>query len=239
MDDPTPSLTQALSVQFAGPRRAWIRDLYALDATLGRIAIQGLSHEVAHVKLDWWREELTRLQQGEPRHPRTQALHQHSPKDPLYLCLDDRLTAVEFELVGFAPTSVAELLTLIDRSHGAVQRLLALSLGGADAATLSHVGLSLGRGLGLRDWLLKSRATDDLPQATVRDLAISTLNDATNALPKSAHPLQRHGLVQAALAQAQLNAAERSASRQTPTALSQWWRAFKTARAAQLTGASP
>ncbi len=237
MDDSIPSLTQALSVQFAGAKRIWIKDVYALDAALARIATQGLSHDVAHVKLDWWREELTRLQQGEPRHPRSQALHQHSPKDPLYLCWDDRLTAVEFELVGFEPSSVPELLTLIDRSHGALQRLLASSLGGADASTLSHVGLSLGRGLGLRDWLLKPTATDGLPQDTLLSLATSTLDDAVNALPKRAHAAQRHALVQAALAHAQLSALSHGRGHLTPTALSHWWRAFKTARAAQLTGA--
>ncbi len=236
MTDLSTPLTQALSVQFAGPSRAWLKDLYALDATLGQIGRQGLAHEVAHVKLDWWREEITRLQQGEPRHPCTQALHAHRPKNPLYLRFDERLTAVEFELVGFAPTALAELLTWVDRSHGALQRLIAVSLGGADPVTLSRAGLSLGRGLGLRDWLIRAEVSEELSRDGLLDLATQSLDDAIGALPPSAHRAQRHGLVQATLARAQLHAA-RDPSRGAPGALSQYWRAFKTARAAQSTGA--
>ncbi|MBM4192547.1 MAG: hypothetical protein FJ196_05775 [Gammaproteobacteria bacterium] len=34
----------------------------------------GLDHAVAHTRLEWWSEELTRLSQGSPRHPLTREL---------------------------------------------------------------------------------------------------------------------------------------------------------------------
>lgn len=47
----------------------------------------GLEHSVAHARLEWWNDELTRLAQGSPRHPATRVLassaleHNTTPPD--------------------------------------------------------------------------------------------------------------------------------------------------------------
>lgn len=51
------------------PRRAALQTLLALVDELGVGLERGLDHGVAHLRLQWWEEELLRFQQGQPRHP--------------------------------------------------------------------------------------------------------------------------------------------------------------------------
>ena len=48
--------------------------LCALEREIGASLRAGLDHQVAHARLDWWREECARLAQGEPAHPLTREL---------------------------------------------------------------------------------------------------------------------------------------------------------------------
>ena len=48
--------------------------LCALEREIGASLRAGVDHEVAHARLDWWREECARLARGEPAHPLTREL---------------------------------------------------------------------------------------------------------------------------------------------------------------------
>jgi len=48
--------------------------LCELEAAVSESLRPGLDHQVAHVRLAWWREEFGRLARGEPAHPLTQAV---------------------------------------------------------------------------------------------------------------------------------------------------------------------
>ena len=51
------------------PRRAALRTLLALADEIGAGLGRQLDHDVAHVRLQWWREELQRFAEGVPAHP--------------------------------------------------------------------------------------------------------------------------------------------------------------------------
>src|SRR5688500_12765691 len=69
-----PGSMRYFAVLFAGPGvRQLLHAFYAFEAEL-RDTIGGASHDIAHTRLQWWHEELTRLGDGRPRHPVTIAL---------------------------------------------------------------------------------------------------------------------------------------------------------------------
>lgn len=78
--------------------------LFAIEAAAAESLRPALAHEVAHAKLEWWREELERLAQGAPRHPATRTLknaaerHARPPPDlrELILHLQVALAAAAF-----------------------------------------------------------------------------------------------------------------------------------------------
>jgi len=51
------------------PRRAALTALLAIADELAVGLTRDLDHSVAHLRLQWWEEELLRFQQGQPRHP--------------------------------------------------------------------------------------------------------------------------------------------------------------------------
>jgi phytoene/squalene synthetase len=57
------------------PQRALLASLWALEAEIGATARPGLDHGVAHVRLEWWREECARARAGTAVHPLTRALY--------------------------------------------------------------------------------------------------------------------------------------------------------------------
>jgi phytoene synthase len=62
------------AVLFAEPAtRPLLHAFYAFESELRDTAL-GASHDIAHTRLQWWSDELTRLADGKPRHPVTIAL---------------------------------------------------------------------------------------------------------------------------------------------------------------------
>ena len=69
-----PGSMRYFAVLFAAPDvRQLLHAFYAFEAEL-RDTIGGASHDMAHTRLQWWHDELTRLGDGRPRHPVTIAL---------------------------------------------------------------------------------------------------------------------------------------------------------------------
>ncbi len=72
-------MTLELARQFASlysspSERAVLEALFALESEISASLQSGLDHNVAHIRLQWWREELGRLAKGTPAHPLTRTL---------------------------------------------------------------------------------------------------------------------------------------------------------------------
>ena len=60
--------------------RVTLTTLLALADQISAGAARGLDHSVAHVRLDWWRDEAERYARGEPQHPWLRALLAQEPE---------------------------------------------------------------------------------------------------------------------------------------------------------------
>jgi phytoene synthase len=72
---PAPSATRALVRLYApGIQQPLLAALLGLEDEIGASLKPGLDHQVAHLRLEWWRAECERTAQGTPGHPFTRAL---------------------------------------------------------------------------------------------------------------------------------------------------------------------
>src|SRR4029453_11402343 len=81
-------------------RRDTLHAHYALEYAL-RDAAASENHDVAHTRLQWWREESAPPAAGQPRHPATVALSAGNGLVPDAL-LRSLITAAELDLARFA-----------------------------------------------------------------------------------------------------------------------------------------
>src|SRR5437868_15335377 len=56
------------------PLRDAVTALYVIDAEI-RESAQSANHDVAHTRLQWWRQEIDRLVNANPQHPATRTLN--------------------------------------------------------------------------------------------------------------------------------------------------------------------
>ena len=100
---------RALLRRFAAEQSPWIDALLEVESGVLESLRADLAHEVAHARLAWWQDELTRLAEGEPRHPATIVLlreaHRrgHSSVD-----LRPLLASAERELAQLTPEHDAQ-----------------------------------------------------------------------------------------------------------------------------------
>ncbi len=59
-----------------GPQRLVLEALLGIEREVSESLRAGLDHQVAHSRLQWWREECERTVEGRPEHPLTRALSQ-------------------------------------------------------------------------------------------------------------------------------------------------------------------
>ena len=72
---PDASAARALAWLYApGTQRPLLAALCAIEAEITASLKAGLDHQVAHLRLEWWRAECVRTAQGRPAHPLTRAL---------------------------------------------------------------------------------------------------------------------------------------------------------------------
>ena len=91
------------------PARALVAAAFALGAELRAIADARVDHGVAHLKLQWWREELLRLEQGQPRHPLTQAALAAAAAGTAWRPFEDFVSCLELDLASSTYETEAEL----------------------------------------------------------------------------------------------------------------------------------
>ena len=113
------------------PGRTLVAAIFALEAELRRIAEARIDHGVAHLKLHWWREEILRLEQGQPRHPLTQAALAAAASGTGWRPLLDLLSSLELDLACSTYETEAELDYYFVLASG-LQRAMAQLLASAD-----------------------------------------------------------------------------------------------------------
>lgn len=100
---------RALLRRFAAEQLAWIDPLLEIESGVFESLRVDLAHEIAHARLTWWQEELTRLAEGEPRHPATtQLLHEAHRRGHSSVDLRPLLASAARELAQLVPDDDAE-----------------------------------------------------------------------------------------------------------------------------------
>jgi 15-cis-phytoene synthase len=135
---------------------------------------------VARLKLDWWRDELHRTQDGAPRHPLSQALaaaldaHGARLPDAPFLALADQ---VEQEIRRLRPAHAAALRAADEQDLGALFELIARAHGSSGDAALaaarSHGGWCAAVRRVRDAGLLLRRDRSVLPQDTLADAGLT------------------------------------------------------------------
>lgn len=103
--------------------REYVVAVYLIETEIRESAISA-SHDVAHTRLRWWREEIERLNQGRPQHPATRLLAE-VPRQPDWTQLQQLLFAADIELSRMTFDTTDELQAYLERSGGIVQQLIA------------------------------------------------------------------------------------------------------------------
>lgn len=119
---------------FASPAaRPLVAVAFALEMELRSIPDARVDHGVAHLKLQWWREEFLRLEQGRPRHPLTQsALNAAPDAGSAWQPMQDLLSSLELDLACATYETEAELDRYFALADG-LQRVVAAVPGPTDA----------------------------------------------------------------------------------------------------------
>ncbi len=147
MPRPELSATRSLAWLYSSaPQRRAITALTALEGEIGASLRPGLDHQVAHTRLAWWREELTRTTQGRPTHPLTRELSAlfaplgAEPPEGLAGLVD---TAV-WDLSCATFDTRRELTAYCERwSAAVIAPLVRLALPGSAAAPAQALGMNL------------------------------------------------------------------------------------------------
>lgn len=128
------------------PSRPLIAALFSLESELRAIVEASVDHGVAHLKLQWWKDEVRRLESGQPRHPLTQVLWRAQPGVPqAWRPLHAAIEGLELELASASYDSERELEGYFARAAG-FHCTLALALEPArEPEPLERLGRALGR----------------------------------------------------------------------------------------------
>jgi phytoene synthase len=154
---PLGSLRQ-FAVTYAPPHARPLLDaLYAYEAGIADTTRLS-SHEVAHTRIGWWRDEVDRLLRGAPRHPVTRALLPLRDRAGEELSLlHEPLVAAEIDLARLTLDDARELERYCFRATGSLQVLAAAAsldsgtLGDAERAFARRLGTAVRRTEHLRD----------------------------------------------------------------------------------------
>ena len=152
-DDPLkrgtpPGSLRQFAVTYAPPHaRSLLDALYAYEAEITDTA-RASSHEVAHTRLAWWREEVDRLLRGDPRHPVTRALLPLRDRAGEQLSLlQEPLVAAEIDLARLTLNDAAEVERYCFRAAGSLQILAAIS--SLESGSLEDAERNFARRLGI------------------------------------------------------------------------------------------
>ncbi|HYK99988.1 MAG TPA: squalene/phytoene synthase family protein [Steroidobacteraceae bacterium] len=243
---PDASAARTLAWLYApGTQRPLLAALCAIEAEIGASLKAGLDHQIAHLRLEWWRAECARTAAGTPAHPATRAaVAALAGRDPQLLAgLTGLVDAAAWDLAAATFDTRLELTGYCERwAEAAIVPLARLAAPEVEATAARALGAALREGELLAHLARDARAgrlrlpLDELSAARVDAARLadppwpaalvallrerharlrSALAAAVGSLPRSAQPALRALLVWAALA----GAVSRRAERRLPGAL--------------------
>ena len=125
-------------------QRAPFALLCALEREIGASVAPGRSHEVAHARLSWWREECARSAAGQPLHPFTRELAQCAGAAPLVSGLAGLIDTAVWDLAGATFETQRELTAYCQRwSAAMIEPLAQLAAPSAAPDVLRALGTTL------------------------------------------------------------------------------------------------
>lgn len=173
----------------AAEQRSALTALFALERELERVTAATVDPSISLIKLNWWGEEIQRLDAGEPRHPITETLLKTATMTgdvqalrsmvqiSQRMCMEpdqDTSTAVELDCQRSSAL------------YGFAAEWLAASAGGIpDRVRLA--GGQLGAGVRLKRLATESTGA---PVAELADLAVKSLRQGLAAIPADARASQ-------------------------------------------------
>jgi phytoene synthase len=196
-----PGSMRYFSVLYAMPStRALVTALYVIDAEI-RESAQSLNHDVAHTRLQWWRQEVDRLVNGNAQHPATKALNPaNETRRTEFSKLHELIAAADMDLARMTYLNRDELRAYCSRSGGAVTELMATLLVGPALDAVSRAAANrVGLGVRLTEIIRDSRADahggrlyaplDVLDETGVKldDFAASEYSSATRSVLRQLH----------------------------------------------------
>lgn len=126
-------------------KRDAVTALFVIDAEI-RESAQSASHDVAHTRLQWWRQEIDRLVNDNAQHPATRVLARATTQRRRFSKLHELLAAADMDLARMTYANAAELRAYCARSGGAVAELIATHV--ADPHTLDDAAKAAANRLG-------------------------------------------------------------------------------------------
>jgi len=106
--------------------------LFVIDAEI-RESAQSPNHDVAHTRLQWWRQEIDRLINANAQHPATRLLSGLDVDRRQFAKLHELIAAADMDLARMTYLDERELRAYCARSGGAVAEMLAMVLAPAEA----------------------------------------------------------------------------------------------------------
>jgi phytoene synthase len=108
-------------------KRDAVTALWVIDAEI-RESAQSANHDVAHTRLQWWRQEIDRLVNDNAQHPATRVLAAASAERRVFGKLHELLAAADMDLARMTYLNDQELRAYCARSGGAIAELIAAQL---------------------------------------------------------------------------------------------------------------
>lgn len=105
-------------------KRATATALFLIDAEI-RESAQSVNHDVAHTRLQWWRQEIDRLVNANAQHPATRLLSEAAPDPRRWAKLHELVAGADMDLARMTYRNSPELRAYCSRSGGAICELLA------------------------------------------------------------------------------------------------------------------
>ena len=201
------SATRALAWLYApGIQRPLLAALYSVEEEISASLEPGLDHQVAHLRLEWWRAECAHTAQGRPAHPLTRALADAcAGRDPALLAsLAGLVDAAVWDLAAATFETRRELSGYCERwAEAIVVPLACFAAPEVDAAASRALGAAL------REGELLARLAPDARAGRLRlpldELAAARVDPARLAMPPpwpaplAARLRARHGALRAEL----------------------------------------
>jgi 15-cis-phytoene synthase len=108
-------------------KRDEVTALFVIDAEI-RESAQSANHDVAHTRLQWWRQEIDRLVNDNAQHPATRLLSVGPNDLRRFSKLHELIVAADMDLARMTYVNDRELQAYCARSGGSIAELVAVQL---------------------------------------------------------------------------------------------------------------